>query len=70
MVRVADNGSGMTEDVREKIFQPFWTKKAGTGLGLVIVKKMVSRMQGTVDVESVLGRGTEVTLAFGAEPPA
>jgi len=63
LVKIKDNGRGLTEECRKNLFKPFTTTKTnGTGLGLVIVKKMMSKMDGTVEVESEEGRGTVVTL--------
>jgi PAS domain S-box-containing protein len=67
-IRVEDNGSGIPEAVRKEIFQPFWTTKAnGTGLGLVIVKKMMAKMEGTIEIESWTGAGTTVILTLPAD---
>lgn len=62
--RCADTGYGMTPDVLEHIFEPFYSKSehGGTGLGMVVVKNVVEAHGGTIDVESELGRGTTVTL--------
>jgi signal transduction histidine kinase len=66
-IRVEDNGTGIPDSVRKELFQPFRTTKAsGTGLGLVIVKKMMAKMEGTVDVESWPGAGTTVVLTLRA----
>jgi PAS domain S-box-containing protein len=62
-VRVADNGVGMTEKQQQDLFKPFYTSKPkGTGLGLVIVKKMVTRMNGDIEITSRQGEGTAVTI--------
>jgi len=67
-IRVEDNGSGIPEAVRKEIFQPFWTTKAnGTGLGLVIAKKMMAKMEGTIGIESWTGAGTTVILTLPAD---
>ncbi len=61
MVRidVEDAGPGIPKETLEKIFAPFFTTKArGTGLGLAVVKKIVDRHKGRVEVVSVLGKGT------------
>lgn len=58
---VRDNGKGMTEDVQERLFEPFEstkTSKSGTGLGMAIVESIVSRMDGIISVESEPGSGT------------
>lgn len=66
---VTDNGRGMSEDVRQRAFQPFFTTKGprrGTGLGLAAVWSFVESMQGFVDLESKEGNGTtfRVSLPF------
>ena len=62
-IEVADSGPGIPPDVLDKIFAPFFTTKArGTGLGLAVVRKVIDRHQGRVDVESVVGRGTAFRL--------
>ena len=64
-IQVKDNGCGMSEEGRHNLFRPFYTSKPqGTGLGLVIVKKMLSKMNGTVRVDSVLHKGTTVTMTL------
>ncbi|HEV8677043.1 MAG TPA: GAF domain-containing protein [Methylomirabilota bacterium] len=63
-VAVADDGVGMSEEVRRRIFEPFFTTKGpkGTGLGLAMVYGMVSRHGGAVGVESVEGAGSTFTI--------
>jgi PAS domain S-box-containing protein len=64
-VAVGDNGSGIPAEKLKDLFKPFFTTKStGTGLGLVIVKKMVTRMNGTVEVESSVDNGTTVTVSL------
>ncbi len=66
-VVVMDNGCGMSREVRERIFEPYFTTKdssRGTGLGMVITKKIVEEHQGSIAVSSTVGAGTTVTLAF------
>ncbi len=68
-IRVEDNGAGIPPDKLSDLFKPFFTTKAqGTGLGLVLVKKMITRMNGTIEVESTVDAGTKVhiTLPEGA----
>lgn len=56
---VSDTGPGIPEDIRHKIFAPFFTTKArGTGLGLAVVGKAVSRHKGKLFIKSELGKGT------------
>jgi len=66
---VADNGSGIPDDIREKIFHPFFTTKKssaarGAGLGLSVVRGIVDDHNGCVDFESTLGKGTVFNLYF------
>ena len=63
LIRVRDNGRGIPEDVRKYLFIPFSTTKTkGTGLGLVIIRKLLASMDGTVDIESTAGLETTVTI--------
>ena len=64
-VRVADDGPGMTEDVLRHCMEPSFSTKArsaSSGLGLAFVQALVSRVEGRVEIESTLGRGTSVSL--------
>jgi signal transduction histidine kinase len=62
-VAVADTGRGMSQEETGKIFNDFYTtKEGGTGLGLSIVRRLVMDLQGTLGVESALGRGTTITI--------
>ena len=67
-VRVSDNGSGMFEDVLEKVFQPFFTTKGelGTGLGISQVGAFVRGVVGHVRVASDSGQGTTFDLFLPA----
>ena len=59
VVRVVDDGPGIAKEIRDRIFDPFFTTKpvgSGTGLGLDIVRKLIRRHNGEIDVESVPGR--------------
>jgi C4-dicarboxylate-specific signal transduction histidine kinase len=65
VIRIEDNGCGVPEDKLQSIFKPFFTTKPqGTGLGLVIVKKMLANMNGTIDIESRENEGTMVTISL------
>ncbi len=59
-----DTGTGMPEEVKRKIFEPFVTygKKHGTGLGMAIVKKVMDDHKGKIEIESELGKGTTIRL--------
>lgn len=62
-IDISDAGSGIPQDVLDKIFAPFFTTKArGTGLGLAVVRKVVDHHKGKVDVESAVGVGTTFKL--------
>ena len=64
-IKVRDNGCGMTQEEQKNLFRPFFTSKPqGTGLGLVIVKKMVSKMNGTINISSSPLEGTLVTITL------
>jgi PAS domain S-box-containing protein len=58
---VADNGSGMSEEVKAKLFSSFFSTKGpqGTGLGLLVTRKLIEEHNGRIDVESRLGEGTQ-----------
>lgn len=78
---VSDNGMGMSEEVRQRIFEPFYTTKpagSGTGLGLAVVYSLIEHAGGRIDVEATAGGGTtfhirlpmaESTLAQVSSPP-
>ncbi len=66
-VRVSDTGCGMTPDVLNRLFHPFYSTKAeGRGLGLTAVRNLVEGMEGTIEAHSVPGQGTTFTLRFPA----
>jgi signal transduction histidine kinase len=70
-VSFTDTGSGMTAEVRGKIFTPFFTtKRKGTGLGLYAVQEIVGRQGGAVNVASAPGEGTTVSVRLPAVEPA
>lgn len=68
IIEVSDNGCGMDEETREKIFDPFYTTKEdmkGSGLGLFVSKNLIEDLGGLIEVESKVGKGStfRVTLA-------
>ncbi len=65
IVKISDNGSGISDEMREKVFVPnFTTKSSGTGLGLAISKNIIESVQGAIYFETEVGEGTDfyVTL--------
>ena len=63
VVKVADNGRGISPDHLPNIFRPFFTTKGnGTGLGLWLARRIVEDHQGRIDVTSTLGKGTTFTV--------
>lgn len=65
VIRVDDNGDGIPEDIREKIFQPFFTTKPtgeGTGLGLSMSFDIVKQHGGSFDLDSEVGHGTTFSV--------
>jgi PAS domain S-box-containing protein len=69
-VEVADNGSGIAPEDRDKIFLPFFTTKpSGTGLGMAIVKKIIDLHGGDIAIDSIPGQGTQVRISLPAIAP-
>jgi PAS domain S-box-containing protein len=73
-LRFCDTGTGMEEEVRQKVFEPFYTTKGmqGTGLGLAVSYGIIERHEGLITVESKLGHGTTfvIDLPVAAAKPA
>jgi signal transduction histidine kinase len=66
-ISIKDNGIGMTEETKRKLFEPFFTTKevgVGTGLGLSIAWKTVMKHNGSIDVQSFIGEGTEFIITL------
>jgi two-component system cell cycle sensor histidine kinase/response regulator CckA len=74
VLQVADSGSGMSEEVRSRVMEPFFTTKPrerGTGLGMSVVHGIVTAHRGTIQIDSRPGHGTCVTVRFpSCEAPA
>ncbi|RLB40072.1 MAG: hypothetical protein DRH12_10595 [Deltaproteobacteria bacterium] len=70
VLRVTDTGIGMSEEEKERIFEPFYTKKvmgrSGTGLGMAVVWGTVQDHHGHIQIETAKGKGTTFTLYFPA----
>jgi PAS domain S-box-containing protein len=67
ILEVADDGCGMTDDVRERIFDPFYTTKfTGRGLGLAAVMGIIRAHRGTISVSTAPGKGTTMTVVLPA----
>ncbi len=63
MVEVADNGLGMTDEVKGRVFEPYFsTKSGGTGLGLAIAKRIINDHDGFIRVYSTEGEGTKFLI--------
>ena len=68
-VTVKDNGCGMSEETRGRLFEPFYTTKdpgEGTGLGLATVKRVVTEAGGVIQLASEIGRGCSIEVFFPA----
>ncbi len=64
-IKVADNGAGMSQEVVDKIFIPFFsTKKTGSGIGLSLCKQIMMLHKGNIQVQSIEGEGTAFQLIF------
>lgn len=65
IISVKDNGKGISEENKERIFEPkFTTKSSGMGLGLAIIKNIIENYNGTITFESEEDRGTEFIVSF------
>ncbi len=63
---LSDNGIGMTEETKNRIFDPFFTMKGldHSGLGMSMLYGTTKRHNGSIDINSALGKGTKITIAF------
>jgi signal transduction histidine kinase len=66
-IEITDNGCGMDEETKKKIFYPFFTSRKdgkGTGLGLYIVKSLVDEMTGQIEVQTEPGKGSTFRISI------
>ena len=67
-IEVADTGCGMSDEVKQKIFTPYFTTKAkGTGLGMAITAQIVQEHGGEISIDSKEGAGTKVKIRFNTQ---
>jgi two-component system, NtrC family, sensor kinase len=67
MIRIQDNGCGMSPETKHRMFDPFFTTKPvgqGTGLGMAIVYQIIKQHGGEIAIESSVGQGTELTITL------
>jgi signal transduction histidine kinase len=71
VVRIVDDGAGMTPDVEQQLFRPFFSTKTDgeTGLGLCIAQRVVRRHGGTIAIATAPGQGTAVTVTLPRRAP-
>ena len=66
---IKDTGSGICKEDMDKIFQPFFTSKdSGTGLGLVVCRRIIESFQGEIAITSKESVGTEVVISLPLQP--
>lgn len=71
VIQVTDTGAGMTAEVREHAFDPYFsTKKAGTGLGLPTVRRIIEQHDGSIELASDVGKGSQFTIRLPQKPRA
>src|SRR5690606_31333250 len=64
-IEVVDNGKGISEENKDRIFEPkFTTKTSGMGLGLAIIKNIIENYNGTITFESQVNKGTTFYVSF------
>ena len=64
-ITVSDNGAGISEENKSKVFEPkFTTKSSGMGLGLAMVKNIVETYQGSISLQSIEEKGTTFTVSI------
>ncbi len=69
-ISVRDNGPGLNQEQRERIFEPFYTTKTkGTGLGMAIAQRIVEAHEGKIQVGTCAGHGAEILVTLPCLPP-
>ncbi len=69
-IRIADNGCGVPPEKRKELFLPFFSSKPrGPGLGLIMAKKLLTRMDGTVELNNLAPQGTEALISLRTVTP-
>lgn len=67
-ITVRDTGKGMTDECRARLFEPFYTETpGGSGIGMVIVKRIIDEHKGFIEVNSEVGVGTEIRIVLPRE---
>jgi signal transduction histidine kinase len=70
VLTIADDGPGIPPEIRDRIFNPFFTTKPqGSGLGLAIVRKIIDAHEGRIDMTTETGRGTTFTMTLPVRAP-
>ncbi len=68
---IEDTGNGMTKEQLERVYEPFFTTKStGTGMGMVVTKRIVTDLGGSIDIASTEGQGTTVTILLKRAQPS
>lgn len=73
VIEISDNGVGIPDDLQEKVFDIFFrahSSSQGSGLGLYIVKNALDKMQGTISIKSISGKGSTFTIRLPYDAPA
>ncbi|MDX8395854.1 MAG: response regulator [Mariprofundaceae bacterium] len=71
-IKISDNGIGIAKEDLDFITKPFWTSHkddGGSGLGLAMVQRLVCQHSGTLDIDSTLGKGTDIRILIPASKP-
>jgi signal transduction histidine kinase len=67
-IAISDTGKGISSDVLEKVFDPFFfTKTVGSGLGLTVAREILKRHNSTIDIRNEIGKGTTVSVELRPE---